>query len=298
MKKLLLLTLFFVCVFAFGETNQERELDFLLFMPNSSDQFVDEKQAAVHLDNLAKQMVSQNIAPGQIHVYGYAAIALNDIASEDISKERALFVINELKKRGVPAEIFSEPKGLGEVGLWGDNTDSENRGPNRRVRVMLDGKILVPVQAEEKEPEIAITETEPPQPVAEAVKEKSNSGLLWKILLPLLLLALVLFLIFWLLKNRKKPAENAAAAAPVVIAPIVVMREEIINLEEEIRIRAYEIDLERYDQNGDMDGDWHKAVPEVCARYEARGYETYAADGTWWAKIQIAETKEQGTENK
>ena len=57
-----------------------------------------------------------------------------------------------------------------------------------------------------------------------------------------------------------------------------------VNLEEEIRLRAYQLYQERNGQNGDAYGDWCKAVPEICSKYETAGYKSYTEFGSWWAR--------------
>ena len=236
---------------AFGDTG-EQEIDFLLFSPNSSNRFVDEEREKIHLDNLARYLLSRDLAPGQIHVHGYTAAAKNDVEPMGLSKDRAFFVINELERRGVPSILFSEPVAHGEVDLWGSNITEGDRNPNRRVRIMLDGNYLTAAAL------VATEET-----------AGARSWFPW-VLLPLLAL-LALFLLFML---RSKEGTTAAA---------VTACGSYVNLEEEIRRRAYELYLAREGQNGDADTDWYKAVPEICARYEAAVYDVYTEDGYWWA---------------
>ena len=97
MRKLLLtLILFAFCtIFFVGAADDQEEIDFLLFYPNSGNKFVNEKQAAFQLDNLAKYLKGKTLVPGQIIIYGYAAEADNDIDSLELSKNRAVFVIDE-----------------------------------------------------------------------------------------------------------------------------------------------------------------------------------------------------------
>jgi len=103
-KKLYLISIFLLfagfSAFGQGQGPEQEEIDYLLFLPNSSDLFVNEEQALAQLDNMAKFLLSRDIAPGQINVYGYAAFAANDIDPIHLSRNRALFVINELQKRG------------------------------------------------------------------------------------------------------------------------------------------------------------------------------------------------------
>jgi len=343
MKKLWLISFFLVFIgfFAFGQTEGQEEIDYLLFMPNSGSRFVNEAQAMVQLDNLARYLLGRNLIPGQIYVYGYAAFAVNDIDPVDLSRERALSVINELQRRGVPRDLFSVPVAYGSVNIWGANTSEADRIPNRRVRIMLEGYILTPETLKAAEPEVIISSVEPEiiissiedkeddkEPVVYVEKtEKPRSSFPWWILLLLLLLALIAALIY-LLSRRKKsstvktaepakaetasvepvkaepertepvkaePEKPEPAAEPVKAAPVapavaaVVTTKKVVNLEEEIRLRAYELYQERNGQNGDAAGDWYRAVIDVSARYEPAGYQVYTEDGTWWASLQ--ETK-------
>jgi len=110
----------------------------------------------------------------------------------------------------------------------------------------------------------------------------------------LALIAAILFLLFR--KKRRTESKTMSEAAPLsvvsnvpekVVAPIVAVPAEkvsVVDLEEEIRFRAYELSLERGWQNGDMDGDWFVALPEICSRYEAAGYQVYTEDGSWKAR--------------
>jgi len=313
MKKMCLL-LVFLALFGgltFGDTVEPEEIDYLLFLPNSSNEFVNHDQAMIQLDNLAKYLLNKDLTPGQICVYGYAAAVNNNIEPMDLSKNRALFVINELQKRGVPAEMFSDPVAYGEVNLWGNNANEKDRSPNRRVRVLLEGNLLTPAITNAAATENAAT----PDVTTPAITTNEEAGTTpnaaensgfkfpWLILL-LILLIVVLAILFFMLKRRKnnKSAviQEAAPSSsppvmeakqeiisepviPPVIAPVVI-NYTVVNLDEEIRFRAYILSLERSWQNGDMDGDWHKAVPEVCGRYEASGHETYFKDGFWWAR--------------
>ena len=302
MKKLFLLLVFFAffgfLIFAQAGEQQE-EIDFLLFLPNSSDKFVNEAEAKIQLDKLANYVRGRNLSSGQISVYGYAAAAVNDIEPMDLSRARALFVTSELQKRGVPKVLFSDPVGYGEVDLWGGNTNEEDRSPNRRVRILLDGNVLTPstvaaVVPEIKTPSVVVAE----KPIA---KEESSSGFPWWLLLLFLLLLLLIPILFLLLKKKKspdfkpevkpdvKPMQETpaprvvpAAAAPAIVP--VAASVSIVNLEEEIRYYAYMLSLTRNDWEKNPEEDWFVAVAEICARYEADGCETYTEDGTWWAR--------------
>jgi hypothetical protein len=337
MKKPYLISvfLFFIAFLIFGDNEDQEEIDYLLFLPNSSNMFVNQEQAMVQLDNIAKYLTGREIASGQICVYGYTAFAANDVDPVSLSTNRAFFVISELQKRGVHRSLFSDPVGHGSVDLWGGNINEESRHPNRRVRVVLDGNvIMVEPSGEVIESEIlppAVSDSEIEISNADTYEKplrNENTGLLrkkfpWWILLPLLLF---LFIPFIFSKNRKRPinkapkpkkveppppappvaasenvetravpaaaSENIAAAAVVLPAAsekaeepssAVETSESVVYLEEEIRYRAYEHYLMRNGENGSMDEDWYKALPEVCAKYEAAGYQTYS-DGCWWAR--------------
>jgi hypothetical protein len=293
MKKLCLLFVLFACFsyLVFAQADEQEELDYLLFQPNSGSLFVNQEQAALQLDNLAKYLLGKDLIPGQIFAYGYAAAVANDIEPIDLSKERALFVIGELQKRGVSENFFSEPVAYGSVDLWGSNADEEARSPNRRVRILLDGSFLTPAVIDAVEPEIKISSADTqnePYP-KDQVTQKSKGG-------PSFLKYLLLFLIFFVFfaaillmipKRGKKPASLPAQETPreeiqaiVPAAPIEIK----VNLDEEIRFRAYELYLQKGAWNGGAEEDWYQAVQDVSGRYEAQGYSVYTADGSWWAK--------------
>ncbi|MDR1869485.1 MAG: hypothetical protein LBQ82_05830 [Treponema sp.] len=340
MKNLRLLSflLFFIVFTVFVDAEEQEEIDYLLFLPNSSDLFVDEEQALAQLDNMAKFLLDRDIAPGQINVYGYAAFAANDIDPVHLSRNRALFVIDELQKRGVPQNLFSVPVGHGEVDLWGSNIDEDNKIPNRRVRVVLNGSVLVleqstgqviesevpaPVEPEAADSEITISSIDIDEtPIkSKDTTVRSNKTFPRWILLPLLLLLLIPFLFSKLRKKSTEktikpekvitpapapPAPTPPAPTPAVPIPIAASEtvkpaavpaavskkaapqavetiESVVYLEEEIRQRAYEYSVMRNGENGSMDGDWYKALPEIRAKYEDAGYTTYS-DGSWWAR--------------
>ena len=281
----------------FADTDAHEEIDFLLFLPDSGNQFVDEDQALVHLDNLAAYLIRRNPAPGQILVAGYTAMVDNSIDSLELSMERAIFVRNELQRRGVPGSLFSDPVAYGAVDLWGSTADEEGRSPNRRVRILLDGIIITPAAVEPPAPAPQVT----PAAVREEPQEESGSGFPWWLLL-LPLLVLILFLALRKKKKEKpvvteKPAvaEKPAATAAVVPAAVVpvVKTYTYVNLEEEIRNRAYELYVERHGQSEDAYEDWCRAVIEICAKYKADGYETYSEDMVWWAKALTSSDKDK-----
>jgi hypothetical protein len=308
--------LVFVGLFAFADTGEQEEVDFLLFLPNSDSEFVDEGKAMIQLDNVAKYVLGKKPHSGQIHVYGYTADVVNDIDSANLSKARAQWVIDELRKRGVAGELFADPVAYGPVNLWGSNVNEEDRSPNRRVRILLDGAVLTPAVLAPVdpvvepvvelviEPEITITVADDGGSVNyEDTKERSRSKFPWLILLLLLALAALLFLLSLLKRKSKKekpvPAkprvmqaeapviDTQPAVVPVVPVAAVTTNEIVVNLDEEIRFRSYELYLLRYGQNEDEIADWYRAVKEICGRYEASGYQTYQAEGSWWAKKTI-----------
>ena len=303
----------FLTIFSFlllADNGEKEEIDYLLFLPNSSDSFVNQGEAEIQLEKLAGYLATRALAPGQISVYGYAAEAINDIEPVSLSRDRALHVINELKARGVSGNLFAAPVGYGAVDLWGGNTDEDDRSPNRRVRILVEGAQITPLTIKAAE-----TPAETPKaatPVAskgEAAARKGDSGgfrFPWWLLLLLLLLALLLAIIFIASKKRKAKPVMAPVAAPVAVAavpaPVPAPKPEpvaepvkenakiippcvtVLCIEEEIRIRAYELYMARNGQNGDDEGDWYIALPEVSARYQADGYKVYAENGTWWAR--------------
>ena len=339
---LIIIFLAFSCFMAFGQGDTREEVDFLLFLPNSGNQFVNDNQAASQLNNLARYLLGKDLAPGQIHVHGYSADVNNGIDPVALSEERALFIIGHLQRRGVLGHYFAEPIGYGSVDLWGNNLSEENRHPNRRVRILVDGAIITPdiviaiVTEPESviEPEAAVAEPQKPKEQV-IVKEKSELNFPWWILLPLFLIPLL----FLLLKKRdKKPKEKKERPAPqpkpqhepkpaapppaAVIAPLqepAAQKEpepesapepavpptpapvpapaaeaasaqtvvDIVDIEEEIRKRAYYEFLFHCDQYWDMDNDWFTVLPKVLHEYKLKGYHTYMENGTWWAKKTI-----------
>jgi cbb3-type cytochrome oxidase subunit 3 len=307
MKKLGLVSLFlfFIALFAFSEPENPEEIDYLLFLPDESRRFVNEAQAMIQLDNLAKYLSGKNLNPGQIYVYGYTAFAENDIDSVNLSRERALFVISELQRRGVSRNLFSSPVGHGSVDLWGRNTDEEDRSPNRRVRVILDGNIVTPETIKESEHEIIISSADDREPVNQkAAAEKSGAKLpLWPFLLLhfFVLISIILFILSRRKKNwAAKPAKPVKAepvkAAPVKSEPMkvepvkaapaaagAIINKTTVILDEEIRQRAYELYQERGSQHGNMAGDWYDALSDVCAKYKSAGYRIYFEGDHWWA---------------
>ena len=317
MKKRLLVFIFLVFIgfFSFGDTEKHEEIDYLLFLPNSSDLFVNEEQAMVQLDNLAKYLIDRELIPGLVYVYGYAAFAENDIEPVNLSRARALWVVNELQKRGVPYLLFADAVGHGSVDLWGSNEDEEGRSPNRRVRVVLDGAVITPQIMKDAEPEIEIASSIDVIEIEEApIRQESAADepkpFPWWIFLLLPLLALL----FLLRKKKKSPGEKttkpvkvkepkpAPVPAPIAaskpVEPIAVPANKsvkptvtstfTVNLEEEIRFRAYELYLRRNGQSEDHYEDWCRAVIEISAKYEADGFQVYRENENWWARKSVS----------
>ena len=306
MKKPCLLWIFFLFLsfFAFGDTNEAEELDFLLFYPNSGNQFVNEAQAKTQLDDLAKFLGSRTLLPGQIVVYGYAADVANDIEPVSLSRDRALFVINELQKRGLPKELFADPIAYGSVNFWGANDNETDRIPNRRVRILLDGTLLSPVVIKDADMGTIIADNKNNEEVIQHESAKSGSKFPWYLILLLLaILAITAVIILLASGKRKRTAHTAQETAPAVIPvppeakPVITPDPPLIpaipeetaarpeaavpaveNIkvkileEEEIRRYAYDIFERRNYQNGDDISDWYQSVSDLCAYYEAQGY--------------------------
>ena len=211
MKKLYLIIIFLAFSGLLALAEQE-EIGFLLFLPNTSNRLVNEERSMIELDNLANYIMGRNLISGQIHIIGYAAVAVNDISSVDISRDRALFVINELQKRGVSGYLFSQPLAYGEVNLWGNNTAEEEMSPNRRARILLHENFPAPPAV------VNITEEAARQ---EFLLDESGSRFPWKILLILFGFIVLAAIIFFLLKSRKSSSGIAESLA-VPISPMAV----------------------------------------------------------------------------
>jgi len=310
MKRLYFIFIFFVfCgISIFSDNDEQEEIDFLLFLPNSGNQFVNEGQALIQLDNLAKYLSNKNIVSGQIIVNGYAAFAPNDIEPVDLSRERAAFVINELRKRGVSKDLFSDPVGYGSVYLWGNNAGEDDRKPNRRVRILLGGESPTPItpdivnaeidieiydNVQEEAPVVPVTPVKPAD-----TREKPDFKFPWWILL----LLPVLLLLFFLSKKRSRKLVHKEVSASVPPPPeqvpiqkhepipVPVVTEDIpenmvvkVNLDDEIRLRAYELSELRHWHGDYRDQDWYDAMREITALYIYHGYSVYFEDGYWWA---------------
>ena len=295
MKKIYFTFVFFIFCgfFIFGDNDRLEEVDYLLFMPNSGSRFVNEGQAFIQLNKLALYLSNKKLNPGQIIVCGYAAYAPNDIKSVDLSRERALTVINELQKRGISKELFADPVGYGAVYLWGNNADENDRKLNRRVRILLDGESPMPVTNK-----IVTGETEKENSgkeklfVPEYIFKESNFKFPWRIL-PLLALLLLLLLLLLGKRSRKQvnkdKTQNEQTQASTKekaheFAPEEAVTTWMVNLDDEIRLRAYELSLERGGSGDYQKQDWYNAVQEISAWYTACGHSVYIDDGgCWWA---------------
>jgi hypothetical protein len=244
MKKklcLLIVFIFLFSLFVFAEPQDEKEeVDYLLFQPNMSDRFADERQASVQLDNLARFLLGKNLSQGQIYVYGYSADVLNDIDPDKLSYDRANFIINELIKRGVTQNLFSAPVAYGVTSNWDDITIIDSLSPNRRVRILLLGETQVVITPElveiEIKPDIAVDYIETDE-ITEHVfvtddiytDEKPASKFPFFILLFLLIPLLLLLLLLALMKKKKqeKPTPSKSITKPVVKPEPVVEPEPV-----------------------------------------------------------------------
>jgi hypothetical protein len=235
-KKLCLLIVFFLLFGLIANSDPQddkEEVDYLLLQPNMGNRFVDERQASVQLDNLARFLLGKNLAAGQIYVYGYSADVPNDIDPETLSFDRANFIVNELIKRGVTQNLFSAPVAYGVTSNWNDNTIRDSLSPNRRVRILLLGEtqvVITPELAEiEIEPEIIIATYPDEIDTGETAEDiiitddiyaddKPKSEFPFIILL-FLLIPLLLLLLLALM--RKKKQEKPKPAKTVKPKPVV-----------------------------------------------------------------------------
>ena len=294
MKKLYFIFIIFVfCgISIFGDNDTQEEVGSFLFLPNSSNQFVNEEQAFIQLDNLAQYLSNKSLVPGQIIVYGYTAFAPNRIESLNLSRERAFFVINELRKRGISKDLFSDPVGYGSVYLWGNNANENNRKLNRRVRILLNSESPIHIT---QEIITAEKETLTPgsiygtQAVPEDTQKESSFKFPWWLLLALFVLLLLLLLFFMLRKRSRKPVhkDGGVNAQPQILKtntePAPVTATFTVNLDERIRLRAYELSRQRNVQGNYRDQDWYDAVSEISVWYTAHGYSVSHDNGSWWA---------------
>ena len=300
MKKIFLIFIFFVSYgfFIFGNNEIQEETDFLLFLPNSANRFVNEEKAFIQLNNLAQYLSNKNLSPGQIIVCGYAAYAQNDINSFDLSKERALFVMDELQKRGVSKDLFSDPVGYGSVYLWGDNVNENDKKLNRRVKILLNDEPPIPVTQDIITAKVKPLKEETVNNVIKnpamkkSTSKESNFKFPWWILALLGLLLFFLFLLLFKGKSRKTVhKEGTANAQPKAsetkivpeFTPQAAVTTSTVNLDEEIRARAYELSRRRNGLGDYREEDWYDAVREISDLYTACGHSVFNDGERWWA---------------
>jgi hypothetical protein len=247
-------------------------MDHLLFLPNSSSMFVNEVQAAIQLDDTAKYLKSRNPGPGQVLVYGYTADVANGVDSVGLSRDRALFVINELEKRGVSRDIFAIPIGYGQVNHWGNNSSEKDRSLNRRVRIFLDDTILTPNIMQNGESLI-------PSPVQYA-NEAARPKIPWWLLFLALLAATasVLYLVFACKESSSNGIVPQKTPVPIPAAEKVKIK---ILEREEISNYAYGLYQQRNCQDGSEAEDWDQSIRDLTEYYEARGYQVLLYWETW-----------------
>jgi len=162
----ILFILLFACFSVFCQSQEKGEIGFVRFMPDSSDIFEDEKNANSQLDEWANTLKNSELSKGQIRVEGFTADVENGIDPVKLSKDRALFIINELEKRGVSPSFFSEPVGHGATTKYSDKLIPESMKENRRA-ILINNVNNSPVINNEK--------------VKKAIKLPDISGLLNKI---------------------------------------------------------------------------------------------------------------------
>ena len=215
-----------------GAPGEPEEIGFVLFLPNSSTKLANEKQAMAELDKLAEYLRGRDLSAGQISILGYAAAASNNIDSKKLSAARALYVTQELQKRGVRGELFSEPVAYGESNTWGRNTTEESRRLNRRVRIMLnnvvdnivDSSVPAARAPEETDKKAAVTgtptnEADPVIAVHETpVDRNTQTASLsspWFLLLLILMIGVILcaILLFILSKEKEKSTAGTVTVA-------------------------------------------------------------------------------------
>jgi hypothetical protein len=262
MKKLLLAGLLILS--GYWVFSEDEEIDNLLFLPNSSNQFVNEAEAAKQLNDTARYLINRNPGPGQVLVYGYTADVANDIDSVSLSRDRALFVINELYKRGLPREVFAVPVGHGSVNTWGDNSDEKDISLNRRVRIIYNDAILTPKITRNVESWIA--------PASPKTSAEPRLKFPWWLLSLALLAATAAILYITLSKDESAPVvtvpPKASGAVPVAAKDKIKILEK-----EEISDYANKLFMQRGCQPGYEAIDWDQSVRELTAFYEKRGYQ-------------------------
>jgi len=137
--------------------------------------------------------------------------------------------------------------------------------------------------------------------------KKVNYKFFWW-LLPLLAILLLLFLLLLLFKESSRKSAHKAETAKTepsvsqtgivpVLAPIPASEPEpapdfvpaeavttwTVNLDDEIRFRAYELSIQRNEQGDYREQDWYNAVREISAWYKASGHSVFTDGGCWWA---------------
>ena len=68
MKKLFLIVILFAffVFLSYGENNENEEIGFFIFQPDSIDRFINHNQEMIRLDNMAADILSRDVFPGQI----------------------------------------------------------------------------------------------------------------------------------------------------------------------------------------------------------------------------------------
>ena len=103
----------------------------LQFVPDSSELLSSEKS---RLDEIAKVL---KLAPkATFLVEGHSASTGNPTGEKNLSVERAKSIVDELVKRGIPANQFIF-RGLGSEVPIADNSTSEGKALNRRVEITI-----------------------------------------------------------------------------------------------------------------------------------------------------------------
>ncbi len=203
--------------------------------------------------------------------------------------------MEELQKRGISKELFADPVGYGAVYQWGNNTDENDRKLNRRVRILLDGESPMPVTNE-----IITAETELPVEATrnsvvdnkktlapEYIYNESIFKFPWWVI-PLLALLMLLLLLFKERSRKQVQTKNEQPQTPITekgheFIPKEAMTTWMVNLDDEIRLRAYELSLERDGLGDYREQDWYNAVQEISAWYTACGHLVFTDGGYWWA---------------
>ena len=108
----------------------------LKFIPDSPNLLPEELPRIKECANLLKEALSYNAFT--IFVGGHTADIGQPVNQMNLSKDRAVTIINALVKEGIPQELFSY-RGYGATvpAPGGDNTTPEGRAVNRRVEITL-----------------------------------------------------------------------------------------------------------------------------------------------------------------